>query len=142
MTVELVSAESHVITGEATELYARGIEGEIGILPGHAPALIALDVGPVRITMADGARERVAVHRGVLFVGPDGKVIVLADIAERAEDIDVGRARQKLERLTARLDSGDATNPEALRVSQRKQELRIAVAENTGIAHDVEHAGT
>ena len=131
MPVSVVSAEDHVLDGEATELYARAVEGEIGILPGHAPALVALDVGPVRITLADGTKARIAVHRGVLFVGDDGKVIVLADIAELAEDIDVARARAKAERITARLEAGTASDVEVQRISLRKQELRIQVAEGT-----------
>jgi F-type H+-transporting ATPase subunit epsilon len=135
MPVEVVSAGGHVLSGDARELYARGVEGEIGILPGHAPALIALDVGSLRLTMADGSKERVAVHKGVLFVGDDAKVIVLADIAERAEDIDLERARSKAEQAQRRLDSGSESDAEAHRVSLRKQQLRIQVATRTETTH-------
>ncbi len=122
MPIEVVSAERHVLSGEITEIYARGIEGEIGILPGHQPALIALDIGPVRVTMADGSKEKIAVHRGVLFVGDDGKVIVLADIAELADDIDVARAERRQRVLEERLASKRNT---ALVESLRKQKLRV-----------------
>ena len=135
MPVEVVSAEGHVLSGDAHELYARGIEGEIGILPGHAPALIALDVGSLRLTMADGSKERVAVHKGVLFVGDGGKVIVLADIAERAEDIDLERARTKAGRAERRLESGSDSDAEANRASLRKQQLRIQVATSAETTH-------
>lgn len=135
MPVEVVSAEGHVLSGDARELYARGIEGEIGILPGHAPALVALDVGSLRLTMADGGRERVAVHKGVLFVGDDGKVIVLADIAERAEDIDLERARAKARQAQQRLESGSDSDAEANRISVRKQQLRIQVVTSTESTH-------
>ncbi|MFU8840424.1 MAG: ATP synthase F1 subunit epsilon [Nitriliruptoraceae bacterium] len=127
MHVEVVSAEANVLSGDARELYARAVEGEIGILPGHAPALVALDVGPLRVTLADGTKERIAVHRGVLFVGDDGKVIVLSDIAERAEDIDVERARAKADRIRKRLAAGTVRNVEIQLISLRKQQLRIAV---------------
>jgi len=127
MHVEVVSAEAHVLTGDARELYVRAVEGELGILPGHAPALVALDVGPLRVTMADGTKERIAVHRGVLFVGNNGKVIVLSDIAERAEDIDVERARAKADRIRKRLAAGTVRNVEIQLISLRKQQLRIAV---------------
>lgn len=127
MHVEVVSADASVLAGDARELYARGVEGEIGILPGHAPALVALDVGPLRLTMADGTRERIAVHQGVLFVGEDGKVIVLSDIAERADEIDVERARAKAERIRTRLAEGTVRNVEVQLISLRKQQLRIAV---------------
>jgi F-type H+-transporting ATPase subunit epsilon len=135
MHVEVVSAAANVLEGEARELYARAVEGEIGILPGHAPALVALDVGPLRLTMADGSRERIAVHRGVLFVGDDGKVIVLSDIAERAEDIDVERARAKAERIRKRLAEGTVRNVEIQLISLRKQQLRIAVGTGADLTH-------
>ncbi len=136
MPVEVVSAEAHVLSGEARELYARAVEGEIGILPGHAPALVALDVGPLRLTMADGTKERIAVHRGVLFVGDDGKVIVLADIAERAEDIDLDRAKAKAQRAQERIDTRAGADLETLLVSLRKQQVRIRVASGTEITHE------
>jgi F-type H+-transporting ATPase subunit epsilon len=136
MHVEVVSADASVLSGEAREVYARAIEGEIGILPGHAPALVALDVGPLRVTMADGSRERIAVHRGVLFVGDDGKVIVLSDIAERAEDIDVERARAKAGRIRKRLAEGTVRNVEIQLISLRKQQLRIAVGTGSEVMHD------
>ncbi|MFP4148196.1 MAG: ATP synthase F1 subunit epsilon [Nitriliruptoraceae bacterium] len=135
MHVEVVSADALVLAGEARELYARGVEGEIGILPGHAPALVALDVGPLRLTLEDGTRERIAVHRGVLFVGEDGKVIVLSDIAERAADIDVERARAKAERIRKRLAEGTVRNVEVQLISLRKQQLRIAVGTGTEVSH-------
>jgi F-type H+-transporting ATPase subunit epsilon len=135
MHVEVVSAAANVLEGEARELYARAVEGEIGILPGHAPALVALDVGPLRLTMADGSRERIAVHRGVLFVGDDGKVIVLSDIAERAEEIDVERARAKAERIRKRLADGTVRNVEIQLISLRKQQLRIAVGTGSELTH-------
>jgi F-type H+-transporting ATPase subunit epsilon len=82
MHVEVVSAERHVLSGDVSELYARSVEGELGILPGHQPAVIALDIGQVLLRFEDGHEERVAVHRGVLYVDKGKKVIVLADIAE------------------------------------------------------------
>jgi F-type H+-transporting ATPase subunit epsilon len=136
MHVEVVSAQASVLSGDARELYARGVEGEIGILPGHAPALVALDVGPLRLTMADGSRERIAVHRGVLFVGEDGKVIVLSDIAERAEEIDVDRARAKADRIRKRLAEGTVRNVEIQLISLRKQQLRIAIGTGSEVTHE------
>jgi F-type H+-transporting ATPase subunit epsilon len=125
MHVEVVSAEQHVLSADISELYARSVEGEIGILPGHQPAVIALDIGAVRLVMEDGSRERVAVHRGVLYVDQDNKVIVLADIAELASRIDVERAEERKRDLERRLaESEDAY----LRSSLRKQDLRLAVA--------------
>jgi F-type H+-transporting ATPase subunit epsilon len=99
MQVELVSVERPLWSGEATAVFARTTEGEIGILPGHSPLLGALAPGwLVRIQQADGVEQRVAVHGGFLSVRSDG-VSVLAELAENAEEIDVARAREALQRV-------------------------------------------
>jgi F-type H+-transporting ATPase subunit epsilon len=124
MHVEVVSAERQLLSADISELYARSTEGEIGILPGHQPALIALDIAPVMIRHEDGTEERFAVHNGFLFVDRH-KVIVLADIAERAEQIDVERAEDRKSDVERRLgDEEDAV----LRSSLRKQQVRLQVA--------------
>jgi F-type H+-transporting ATPase subunit epsilon len=124
MHVEVVSAERSLLSGEATELSARALDGEIGILPGHQPALIALDIGAVKVTLEGGQVERIAVHNGFLFVD-QRKVIVLADTAELATDIDRARAEAKLRRLEQRLEQGEDA---AVRTSLAKQRLRVDVA--------------
>jgi F-type H+-transporting ATPase subunit epsilon len=125
MHVEVVSAESHVISADVTGLFARGVEGEIGILPGHQSAVVALDVGAVKLTFPDGHAERVAVHRGVLFVDRGVKVIVLADIAELDAEIDVARAEERKRELEAQLAREEDA---VVRASLRKQQLRLDVA--------------
>jgi len=130
MHVEVVSAESHVLSTEATELYARGVEGQIGILPGHQPALIGLDVGPVKVVRADGGVELIAVHNGLLFVDAVKGCIVLADIAEPASAIDVRRARARVAQLEQQLAA--APHDEVLGQSLRKHRLRLEVAEQAG----------
>lgn len=125
MQVRVVSAESHVLSADVRELYGRSVEGEIGILPGHQPAVVLLDVGPVKLVLDDGRTEHVAVHRGVLYVGTDGRVIVLADLAELGSEIDIERAERRRDDLARRLADND--DP-ALRFSLRKQELRLRVA--------------
>jgi F-type H+-transporting ATPase subunit epsilon len=98
MHVELVSVERALWSGEATAVFARTVEGDLGILPGHIPLLGALEPGRiVRIKRADDDELRVAVHGGFLSVRKDG-VSVLAEMAELAEDIDTARARAALER--------------------------------------------
>lgn len=104
MQVELVSVERPLWSGQATAIYARTTEGEIGILPGHTPLLGALAPGwVVRIQQADGVEQRLAVHGGFLSVRDDG-VSVLAEMAEHAEEIDVDRARKALERAGNGMD--------------------------------------
>jgi F-type H+-transporting ATPase subunit epsilon len=98
MHVELVSVERALWSGEATGVFARTVEGELGILPGHTPLLGALEPGwIVRIKRAEESELRVAVHGGFLSVRKDG-VSVLAEMAEVAEDIDTARARAALDR--------------------------------------------
>jgi F-type H+-transporting ATPase subunit epsilon len=113
MQVELVSVERPIWSGEATAVYARTTEGEIGVLAGHAPLLGALAPGwLVRILQADGVEQRVAVHGGFLSVRADG-VSVLAEMAENADEIDVARARQALEKI------GNATDEESVAARHR-----------------------
>ena len=102
MHVELVSIESPIWSGEATAVFGRTTEGELGILPGHTPLLGALEPGyPVRIEQEGGAELRVAVHGGFLSVHKDGAVSVLAEQAELGDDIDVAAAREELNRSDA-----------------------------------------
>lgn len=100
MKVELVSIEAPIWSGEATAVYGRTTEGELGILPGHMPLLGALEPGyPVRIEQESGEDLHVAVHGGFLFVhggADDSSVSVLAEQAELAGDIDAAAAREAL----------------------------------------------
>ena len=113
MQVELVSVERPIWSGEANAVYARTSEGEIGVLPGHAPLLGELSPGwLVRIQQADGVEQRIAVHGGFLSVRTDG-VSVLAEIAESADEIDVARARAALER------AGNGTDEETVAARNR-----------------------
>jgi F-type H+-transporting ATPase subunit epsilon len=101
MQVELVSVESRLWSGEATAVFARTVEGEIGILPRHAPLLAELAPGWIVRIQSEGEPElRVAVHGGFLSVRPDG-VSILAEMAELADDVDVARAREALSKLSS-----------------------------------------
>ncbi len=83
MQVDVVSAEAQLYSGEANEVYARTTEGEIGILPGHQPALLALGDAPVRVKTVEGREVRIEVHNGFLEFR-DNHLTVLADSAEVA----------------------------------------------------------
>ena len=113
MQVDLVSVERPIWSGEANAVYARTSEGEIGIMPGHAPLLGALGAGwLVRIQQADGVEQKVAVHGGFLSVRSDG-VSVMAELAESSDEIDVARARAALER------AGTGTDEESVAARDR-----------------------
>ncbi len=121
MQVEVVSAEKQLFSGEASEVYARSLDGEIGILPGHQPALLALDIAPVKIKMSDGTEERVAVHNGFLYFR-DNRLVILADMAELASQIDLSRAEERRAEMERRLgEEEDAT----VRATLRRQQLRL-----------------
>jgi F-type H+-transporting ATPase subunit epsilon len=103
--VELVAVDRNVYSGEASMVIARTTEGEIGILPGHAPLLGQLaEGGVVTINEIGGGEVIAAVHGGFLSVTDEG-VTVLAEVAEMAADIDTSRARAALER--ARSEGND-----------------------------------
>jgi F-type H+-transporting ATPase subunit epsilon len=113
--VELVAVERRLWSGEATMVIARTTEGELGVLPGHAPLLGQLaGGGVVRIKQEGGEELVVAVHGGFLSVTEDG-VSILAEIAEWADEIDVPRAQAALERARA----GAADDPEVRAAEQR-----------------------
>ena len=101
---------------------ARTTEGEIGILPGHAPVLGELASGLLRVIQPGGGEVVAAIHGGFLSVAATG-VSVLADIAELADDIDLAEARQALEE--AQQDSDNERSKQAVAAA----EARIAAVE-------------
>ena len=98
--LEIVTVERLVYSGDVDMVSAPGVMGALGILPKHTPLLTALEAGELRFTKGD-EEGRFAISGGFLEVQPD-RVIVLADTAERAEEIDLERAeaaRQRAEQL-------------------------------------------
>ena len=78
MQVDVVTPEEELFSGEASEVYARSLEGEIGILPGHQPALLGLAEAPVRVKTGEGTEHRYDIIGGFL-VFKDNHLTVLAD---------------------------------------------------------------
>jgi len=107
---------------------APGIEGTLGILPRHAPLITALVLGELRYKK-DGQEYVYAIGGGFMQVRPD-KVTVLADSAERADEIDEMRARQARERAEVALKEKAHANVDAVRLEQalRRADLRLKVA--------------
>jgi F-type H+-transporting ATPase subunit epsilon len=117
--VELVSVERLLWSGDATMVIARTTEGELGVLPGHAPLLGEMAPGgTVRIQQEGGEELVFAVHGGFLSVTEDG-VSVLAELAERSDEIDVARAQQALERARAAGEDDDEAAAAAGRAMSR-----------------------
>ncbi len=103
LRLEILTIERRVYTDDVDLVLAPGIRGQLGILPKHAPLITALDTGEL-LARKDGQEEAIAISGGFMEVLPD-RVIVLADTAERAEEIDVQRAqeaRDRAERLIHR----------------------------------------
>jgi len=125
MQVHIVSATRELYRGQATAVYARSTEGEIGILPGHQPILLALEISPVKVEEAGGETATWAVHQGFLEYR-DEQLTVLADTAERPEDIDVERARSARDRAQRHLDDPDYEGN--ARADLRRAEIRLLLA--------------
>ena len=89
----IVSAERKIFEGEVKQIQATGVEGELGILPGHTPLLTAIKPGIVKFTLQDGNEEVIYVSGGFLEVQPN-IVTVLADVAIRGSELDADRIRE------------------------------------------------
>ncbi len=131
MTVELVSPERVLFSGEATMVVTRTLGGgDIAFQPGHAAFLAALVENHTRIYLADGTVQDVAVHGGFVQVA-NNKVSILSDLAELGPQIDVTRAQRAKERADALLATGADVNAEA---ALRRAHARIAAAGNVAAA--------
>jgi F-type H+-transporting ATPase subunit epsilon len=126
LQVELVAADRLVWSGEATMVIARTTEGDLGVLPGHAPTLSLLVDGVVEVRTVEGDIWVAAVSTGFLSIAHD-RVSVLAEFAEMSHDIDLETARQDLERAQAAGEDDD----EAL-AHVRRAEARIRAVERAG----------
>ncbi len=103
LRLDVVTPERELFSGEVDSILAPGVEGQMGILPHHAPLITILAEG--ELLARQGEEELVfAIHGGYMQVLPE-RVIVLADVAERAEEIDIQRAeeaRRRAEELLSR----------------------------------------
>jgi F-type H+-transporting ATPase subunit epsilon len=123
LTVQIVTPEREVVVADdATLVIARGIEGEVGIMPGHAPLLIALSVGPLTIVSGDH-REVLAVDGGFLQCSRD-QVIVLAEFAMLPGEVDVAATESEIAELKSRL----LAEAESADVKRRLARAEVAYA--------------
>ncbi len=122
LRLEIITAERQILADNVNAVVAPGIEGELGILPHHAPLMTMLKPGELLIRK-DGEEIYLAVSGGFLEVRPD-KVIILADACERAEEIDIARAEEAKRRAEERLKS----RPSGVDVGRAEAALRRALA--------------
>ena len=126
--LDIVTAERLVFSEDVEAIVAPGVEGQLGILPHHTPLMTMLQPGELRVRKG-GEELSLAISGGFLEVRPD-RVIILADAAERVEEIDATRAeeakRRAQERLHERAPDTDMALTEA---SLRRSLARLKVAE-------------
>lgn len=129
LKLDIVTAERVVYSADVDEVIAPGAQGQLGILPHHAPLMTILQAGEL-VTKKDGKEEILAISGGFLEVRPD-HVIVLADQAERAEEIDAARAEAARKRAEERLKERKAGDLDAARAEAalRRALVRLSVAE-------------
>ena len=127
ITLEIATPERRVLIETVDEVVLPGKLGYLGVLPGHAPLLTSLSVG--ELMYRKGAEKKyLAMAWGFAEVLPT-RVIVLADLAEPAEEIDVARAQAKKSEVEARLKNADSSfDMKAASVSLQKAIIRIQVA--------------
>jgi F-type H+-transporting ATPase subunit epsilon len=126
--LEIVTPEKLVVKDEAEEAQIPGKNGYLGILPGHAPLITELAVGEITYRKG-GMTTHLAVAWGFAEVLPD-KLTILAEVAERAEDIDVGRAQKARDRAEEQLRSANPeTDFEGAKYALERANTRLQVAE-------------
>lgn len=130
---QILSPERIVYRGDIVSLVAPGVEGYLGIMAGHAPLLAALSIGEVKVTEENQLPLVFAITGGVLEVDKNG-VTVMADAAERAEEIDVTRAEASRERAQQRIVQGDDVDVERAQAAIKRalNRLRTAGRANLG----------
>jgi F-type H+-transporting ATPase subunit epsilon len=126
LTLEIVTSDRSLAREEVDEVELPGSEGYFGVLPGHTPLLSMLKVGELWYRVGQEKRY-LAIAGGFVEVLPD-RVTVLADIGERAEEIDVARADAAKRRAEERLVNPVDVDLERARFSLAKALVRIQVA--------------
>lgn len=102
--VDIVSAEAQIFSGPAEMVFAPASQGEVGILPRHAPLLTTLRPGEVRVKVPDGDEESFYVSGGILEIQPH-VVTILSDTALRAKDVDEAAALEAKQRAEQAMQS-------------------------------------
>jgi F-type H+-transporting ATPase subunit epsilon len=129
LLLEIVTPERLAYSDQVDQVVVPGSEGELGILPHHAPLLAMLGVGELRIKKG-GAEESFAIAGGFVQVRPD-KVVVMAEMADMASDIDLERAQEARREAERAIETGfhEGADLAAARAALQEALLRIRVAE-------------
>jgi len=127
--LDIVTAERAVYSEDVDMVIAPGVEGQLGILPHHTPLMTTLQPGELLVRKS-GEEVSLAISGGFLEVRPD-RVLVLADTAERAEEIDIARAEEAKRRAQERLAERQVPEVDSARAEAalRRSLARLRVAE-------------
>ncbi|MBV9849196.1 MAG: ATP synthase F1 subunit epsilon [Armatimonadetes bacterium] len=128
--LEVVTPERVMLSEDVVETSAPGSEGSLGILAHHAPIMTELIPGEVLVRFADGhTTSRLVISGGFLEMSPEGRATILADSAERADEIDLTRAEADLEAARQMLEGTEVGSPEQAqaRAALAHAETRIRV---------------
>jgi len=127
LLLEVVTPEKLLLSQEVVEVIAPGSEGDFGVLPGHCYFLSLLRIGELRYRVGP-TTNYISVLSGFAEVTPQN-VTILADIAEKAEDIDVDRAQAAVEKAQRRLEVGGLPSDlKEAQISLEKARLREKIA--------------
>ena len=134
--LQIFTPDKRLVQEDADQVEMPGKSGYLGILPGHAPLITELTAGELSYTKG-GTTQYLAVSWGFAEVLPD-RVTILADAAERPEDIDVNRAQEAKVRAEQELREGSPElDYDAVNLALRRAEVRLEVAAKAG--HSVGH---
>ena len=127
LVLEVTTPERELVREQVSDVQVPGKNGYMGILPGHAPLLGLLGIGTLTYTV-DGKKRHLSVHKGFVEV-LDDHVRVLADVAERAEEIDLERARRALQKAQeAGINPALGVDPGAALEAMARAEARLEAA--------------
>lgn len=126
--VEVVSADRVVWSGESTNVVARTTEGDLGVLPGHAPFLALLVPSACEVVTTAGEREIVAVDGGFISVA-DGRVSILSEFASLTTGLTVADAQRQVAEAEKMLEDTDPDNDEEARKMLARAQAQLKAAE-------------
>lgn len=126
LKLTIVSPERELYHGEVDMVLAPGVNGQLGILPKHAPLITQLEDGEL-IARAGGEEFYFAIHGGFMHVLPDS-VTVLADVAERDSEIDIARAEAARQRALEMMAKAPPEERRLTEVALRRSQVRLRVA--------------
>ena len=122
----VVTPVSQLFSESVTEVQLPGADGYLGVLPGHAPLITELGIGELSYKAGNGQTGLLAIIRGFAEVLPE-RVSVLAETAERPEDIDVNRAQEALKRAQERIAAGGDIDWDRASASLQRALVRLQV---------------